>query len=90
MSKAVALLDEGRSTLGDGLGFGPGPSVTFTGRNGGTFTMGENERYVDSSGCRHSGLRLMGTLTIVEIEWFRQRLAYDDDGYLTMNEKQWS
>lgn len=47
MNKAVALLDEGRSTLADGVGFGPGPSVTFTGRNGKTFTMGENERCVE-------------------------------------------
>lgn len=42
--KATSALDEGRSTLGDGSGFGPGATVTFTGPNGISFTMGKNER----------------------------------------------
>lgn len=44
MAKATALLDAGRNQIGDGVGIGPGPMVTFTGQDGLDRTMGENER----------------------------------------------
>eukprot|EP00285_Hemiselmis_virescens_P008363 CAMPEP_0173409082 /NCGR_PEP_ID=MMETSP1356-20130122/71327_1 /TAXON_ID=77927 ORGANISM="Hemiselmis virescens, Strain PCC157" /NCGR_SAMPLE_ID=MMETSP1356 /ASSEMBLY_ACC=CAM_ASM_000847 /LENGTH=475 /DNA_ID=CAMNT_0014370495 /DNA_START=21 /DNA_END=1445 /DNA_ORIENTATION=- len=44
MGKAVEVLNAGRPTLGDGLGFGPGEPVTFVGTMGEERTLGENER----------------------------------------------